>query len=139
MKVRYLSAGIVPVRFLNGRPHFLLLRAYRSWDFPKGLVEPGEDPKEAAIRELREETGLQNPIFRWGEAFIETEPYGGGKVARYYLAEVPEGEVQLLPSRELGRPEHDEFRWLPYEKARELLVPRLQRVLDWAYAKIEGS
>lgn len=135
-KVRYRSAGIVPVRFIGEKPHFLLLRAYNYWDFPKGLIEPGENPKAAAIRELEEETGLKNPIFRWGDDFIETGPYNHGKVARYYLAEVPEGEVVLPVSMELGRPEHDEFRWLPYEEARKLLVQRLKRVLDWAYAKI---
>jgi bis(5'-nucleosidyl)-tetraphosphatase len=39
----------------------------------------------------------------------------------------------MLPvSAELGHPEHDEFRWLNYEAARPLLVPRVLAVLDWA-------
>ena len=37
-----LSAGIVPVALDDGEPRYLLLRAYRYWDFPKGVVEPGE-------------------------------------------------------------------------------------------------
>ena len=53
-----LSSGVVIVSLLNRKLRFLLLRAYRNWDFPKGLVEPGEEPIEAAIREVREETGL---------------------------------------------------------------------------------
>ena len=69
----------------------LLLRAYAYWDFPKGLVEPGEAPLAAAIREVAEETGLAGLVFRWGEAFLETEPYSGGKIARYYVAESPAG------------------------------------------------
>jgi len=33
---------------------------------------------------------------------------------------------------ELGRPEHDEFRWLPYQEARALLSPRLIPILEWS-------
>ena len=111
---------------------FLLLRAFRYWDFPKGAVEAGEDPLAAALREVAEESGLTGLDFRWGERFRETEPYSHGKVARYYLAESAAGDVQLAVNPELGRPEHDEFRWLDYGAARALLVPRVQRVLDWA-------
>ena len=38
---------------------FLMLRAFSHWDFPKGLLENGEDPKQAALREVREETTLR--------------------------------------------------------------------------------
>jgi bis(5'-nucleosidyl)-tetraphosphatase len=47
--------------------------------------------------------------------------------------------VHLRPSPELGRPEHDEFRWLGYREARALLVPRVQRALDWAEAIVAAS
>ncbi|HKJ09029.1 MAG TPA: NUDIX domain-containing protein [Gammaproteobacteria bacterium] len=127
-----LSAGVVPVRCRDGGWRFLLLRAYRYWDFPKGEVEAGERPLEAALRELKEETGLEHPVLRWGEHHCETPPYGHGKVARYYLAESDTGEVVLGINPELGRPEHHEFRWLAYDEARSLLVPRVQAVLDWA-------
>src|SRR5690606_24534533 len=83
------SAGIVPVRFIDGVPHYLLLRAFRYWDFPKGEIEADENPLEAAIRELAEETTLTDVHFRWGQGFRETPPYARGKVARYYLAETP--------------------------------------------------
>lgn len=56
----------------------LLLCCYRYWDFPKGELEPGEDPLYAARREVTEEAGLQGLDFRWGKG------YAGGKVARYY-------------------------------------------------------
>ncbi len=128
-----LSAGVVLVRYLRREPHYLLLRAYNYWDFPKGQVEAGEQPLQAAIREVEEETGLDHLVFRWGGIYRETPPYGKGKVARYYLAEAPEGEVFLPVSKELGRPEHQEFRWLPYHQAHQLLVPRLQVILDWAH------
>ena len=120
------------VRRFDDKYRYLLLRAYEYWDFPKGMVEPGEDPLAAAIREVKEETTLTDLDFRWGHAFTETEPYGKNKIARYYVAESPQGEVFLPVTEELGKPEHDEFRWLEYDAARGLLVPRVLAVLDWA-------
>ena len=110
----------------------LVLRAYRNWDFPKGLVEDDESPRDAAVREAWEETSLQDLRFRWGDEYRETLPYAGQKVSRYYLAESPGGEVKLRISEELGRPEHDEFRWVSFDAAEDVLPPRLAIVLEWA-------
>jgi 8-oxo-dGTP pyrophosphatase MutT (NUDIX family) len=131
MKNHVLSAGVIIVRGLPA-PRYLLLRAFRYWDFPKGIVEPGEEPLAAARREVREETGLMLLNFRWGEAYRETGPYGAGKIARYYLAESPEGDVYLPVNPALGKPEHDEFRWVDFEAAHALLGTRLRPVLHWA-------
>ncbi len=130
------SAGVVVVRPAASGWQFLLLRAYRHWDFPKGQIEAGESPLAAARREVREETGLTALRFPWGEAFCETPPYGRGKVARYYLAVAEQGQVTLPINPQLGRAEHHEYRWLDYRAARALLVPRLQAVLDWAQARL---
>ena len=128
-----LSAGVVVTRRVDYAPRYLLLRAYRYWDFPKGLVEPGESPRQAAQREVAEETGINQLHFRWGDVFFETEPYRGGrKRARYYVAETETDHVHLPVSEEQGRPEHDEVRWLAYAEARKLLAARLQAVLEWA-------
>ncbi|MDH3712394.1 MAG: NUDIX domain-containing protein [Gammaproteobacteria bacterium] len=129
-----LSAGVVVVRHYPSQRRYLLLRAYRYWDFPKGLVEAHELPLQAALRELAEETGLHDADLRWGEHYRETEVYGRGKVARYYLAACEHGDVHLPVNPELGRPEHHEFRWLNHAAARELLVARLQPILAWAHA-----
>jgi len=135
---RRLSSGAVVVRREGDSWRYLVLRAYRNWDFPKGLVEPGEDPLRAALREVREETGLVALRLPWGEGFRETEPYAGGKVARFHVALAADGKVTLPVSPELGRPEHQEYRWAGYAQARELLVPRLQAILDWARGVVEG-
>lgn len=129
---RKLSAGIVVARCIAGRYHYLLLRAYRYWDFPKGEVAPDESPRQAARRETQEETGLAELQFRWGDGYIETPPYRGNKTARYYLAFSGSGEVVLGVSAALGRPEHHECRWLDYASAWRLLGPRLRAVLEWA-------
>ncbi len=116
----------------------LLLRVYNYWDFPKGLVEPGEDPLATARREVREETGIGELEFQWGEVFVETAPYGKTKVARYYLARTQVIDVELPVSPELGRPEHHEFRWLSFEAAGERAVPRIAAVLEWARTLVEA-
>jgi bis(5'-nucleosidyl)-tetraphosphatase len=137
MEPAVLSAGAVVVRRTAAGHVFLLLRAYRNWDFPKGVVEPGEAPIGAAVREVREETGIADLGFRWGEAFVETPPYARGKVARFYLAET-ETEAVDLGLNPSGRREHHAYRWLDYESARRLLVERLRAVLDWAEARLSG-
>jgi len=114
----------------------LLLRAYNYWDCPKGVVEPGEEPLTTAKREVLEEAGIIALDFRWGEACIETPPYAKNKVARYYLAATTQQSVTLAVNPELGRPEHQEFRWLGFDAAEALLVARLRAVLAWARARI---
>src|SRR5512139_2004862 len=76
-----LSAGVIVVRQQAPGWVVLVLRAYRNWDFPKGMVEPGETPLDAALREAAEEAAINDLVFRWGKAFCETAPYGAGKVA----------------------------------------------------------
>jgi bis(5'-nucleosidyl)-tetraphosphatase len=141
MEHKTLSAGVIVVRRVQGQGdwHYLLLRAYNYWDFPKGIVETGEEPLGAARREVEEETGLTELNFRWGHGFSETEPYGKGKTARYYVAETQQAEIILPISPELGHPEHHEYRWASYQEARGLLVPRVARILDWAHALINGK
>lgn len=56
---RETSAGGVVYRVEDGRPRFLLIRdSYANWGFPKGHLEQGERAEDAALREVREETGI---------------------------------------------------------------------------------
>jgi len=111
---------------------FLLLRAFNHWDFPKGMVEEGEEPLAAALREVEEESGISDLVFEWGDSFTQTGPYSRGKVAQYFIARTRTAEVQLLANPEIGRPEHAEFRWVSLEEASKMVSPRMQPVLKWA-------
>jgi len=88
---------------------------------------------------VSEATGPSGCVSPFGEAFIDTLPYAGGKIARYYLAETREERVTLPVSPELGRPEHHESRWVSFDEAEKLLPPRLAIVLDWARRTITGN
>lgn len=126
------AAGAVVFRRGEGGVRLLVLRAYAYWDFPKGLPEAGDSDFECAQREVREETGLEDLDYPFGEAHQETLPYADNRIARYYLAETDTVIIVLPPSPELGRPEHDEWRWVSFDEAEDLLPPRLALVLDWA-------
>ena len=132
------AAGAVIFRRSDRGIRLLVLRAYRNWDFPKGMIEPGEDALAAARREVEEETGLADVDYPFGDEFKETLPYSGNKVARYYLAETDAEKIVLPVSPELGRPEHHEFRWVSFDEAEELLAPRLAVVLEWARKTLAG-
>ena len=131
-----LSAGVVVARETADGARLLLLRAYKNWDFPKGRVEPGEDPLAAAIRETREEAGIDDLEFAWGYDYVETEPYAGGKVARYYIARTGAERIVLPVNPALGRPEHHEYRWVDLTEAFDLTGARLRPVIAWAASRI---
>jgi 8-oxo-dGTP pyrophosphatase MutT (NUDIX family) len=131
-RVPRVSAGVVVVRRVGDDWRFLLLRAFNHWDFPKGMVEAGEEPLDAAVREVREESLIEDLDFVWGGDSTQTGPYSGGKVARYYLASTRQVEITLPFNPEIGRAEHSEYRWVDYDQAMDLVSPRVKPVLKWA-------
>jgi|SRR5215213_4949747 len=111
---RIAEAGGVVVRSDKGTPHFLVIRAKKNpnhWIFPKGHIEDGESAKDAAIRELREEAGIEATVldrigdleFTYAEEII---------VVEFYL---------LRYSRTIGGGEQREFCWCKYEEALDRL------------------
>ena len=132
MTMSKLSCGVVLARRTPDGWVTLLLRAWHHWDFPKGIREPGEEPMQAAVREVREETAISDLSFAWGDRYFETGPYSRGKVARYYIAETETEDVELGPSPDTGEPEHHEWRWVTFDEAYDLGSPRVRQIVQWA-------
>ena len=109
------------------------------WSFPKGRLEKGETNLEAAIRELREETGLTHPrvipgFHREIRYFFRHRRRGLiDKAVVYFLAEVIEGNVTLSV-------EHVGATWLPMEQAIATLTwPNDRELLRHAHALIDSE
>lgn len=96
-------------------------RRYNDWTLPKGKLEDGESWQEAALREVKEETGCDARILGFAGAIAYLHD-GNPKVVRYWHM-MAEGE----PSTDIDE-EVDEVVWLPIEAA----VKRVQYPLEQA-------
>ena len=135
-EIKLYSAGVVVIRNEASKWLFLILRCYRNWDFPKGGLNNGESFIDAAIRETEEETSIKDLNFNWGDTYCDTTIYANRKVARYFIAQTEQSLIALPINPALGKAEHDEYKWASIEEARNILPPRLQPILEWAFERI---
>jgi 8-oxo-dGTP pyrophosphatase MutT (NUDIX family) len=110
------SAGILLFCEKEGKKLFLLLH-YPSghWDFIKGRIEKGEQPKEAALREAREETGITDIEFIDGfeERIQYSYQFGGREIRKqviFFLAKTKNTDVKISD-------EHLSYTWLEFDAA----------------------
>lgn len=103
----------IAVPRLDDQQYLMIERSESStssgyWNFPGGKIEEGEDPAEAALRELEEETGLEGDLRESGEWFIAAGERGYWRVFPF-LAEVEERDVVLDE-------DHSDYRWILAEE-----------------------
>jgi bis(5'-nucleosidyl)-tetraphosphatase len=110
------SAGFILLRKTAGGGVYLLLDYGKHWDYAKGHLEEGETAWQAAVRELREETGIRQvdrvPGFEQQMHYGFFSP-GKGRVQKtvtYFLGITRSDEVTVSA-------EHSGFAWLSYEEA----------------------
>ena len=150
-----LSAGILLFRQLEGRLQVLLIKPggpfWRgkdagAWMIPKGAVEPGEAPAEAALREFAEETGTVLSAVPFPLATVRQ---AGGKIVQAFAVEgdldpanIRSNEFELEWPPRSGRierfPEVAEARWMTLEEGRAMMLRSQIPLLDALDEKLKG-
>jgi 8-oxo-dGTP pyrophosphatase MutT (NUDIX family) len=121
------SAGGIVFRLERGKPRYLLIRdSYRNWGFPKGHLEPGEEPATAAVREVGEETGLRSLLLRGLIDTIDWDFRFRGqaihKVCHFFLME--SRRTRTSPQRAEGI---TACRWMSFDEAQRRISYRNAR------------
>lgn len=149
---REISAGGVALRQISGEWHVALIeprkessRTVRATStrtravlaLPKGLVDTGETPQAAAVREIREETGiLAEPVTKLGDVkYVYVRTWGDGervfKVVSFYLLRYVSGEIDDIT--QAMRIEVQRALWVPLaDAARQLAHSNERNVLRQA-------
>ena len=105
------SAGAAVFRTEDGMPEVLVIRHGSKWTFPKGHIESGESPEDAAVREVYEETGAHIRLLP-GFRHDMPSPKAGDRRMIIGFAAVYVGGI-LRPQEG----ETEEAVWLPVEEA----------------------
>jgi 8-oxo-dGTP pyrophosphatase MutT (NUDIX family) len=136
---RETSAGGVVYRLHAGHAVFLLIRdSYQNWGFPKGHLESGERAEDAAVREVREETGIDNLALRGQIETIDWYFRFRGqlihKVCHFYLMETTQASTNPQQAEGITA-----CRWVSYDDARAAIsYANARKVLARAHEMIVG-
>jgi predicted NUDIX family NTP pyrophosphohydrolase len=150
------SAGILLFRDRDGTAEVLLIKPggpfWRgkdagAWMIPKGMIEAGEAPAEAALREFEEETGVRLDSVPFPLARVRQS---GGKMVEAFAVEgdldpaaVRSNEFECEWPPKSGRrqsfPEVAEARWMSLAEARAMMLPSQLPLLDALEERISGG
>ncbi len=150
-----LSSGILLFRRRNGETEVLLIhpggpywarKDAGAWMIPKGGVDVGEAPRDAATREFEEETGARLPAEPFALCRVRQS---GGKIVEVFAAEGDfdtarlssiEFEMEWPPrSGQLRRyPEADRARWMTLAEARRMMLESQLPMLDALEARLQS-
>lgn len=150
--IQELSAGVIP--FHRESPdHWLYLALHSAtvrnprarWEFPKGGIEPGETPRQAAAREFVEETSLTDWAFR--EDFERSLSYTyvrkGSKILKtvtYYIVEVHDRTPLARSSEHVPDPLGHWHHWGTFEQITRLLFhAKIRQLFTEADAWLRGA
>lgn len=129
---REFSAGAVLVRSSKDRPMLAAIRPQGkksgTWALPKGAIDPGETPEDAAVREALEETGVHGTLVeKLGDVrYVYTwEGERVFKVVSFYLLRAGRGRIGDI--EDAMRVEVADARWLPLDDAQRLLAYKGER------------
>jgi mutator protein MutT len=125
-----ISAGGVAFRRSGAEVQVAIVSVKPSlrWQLPKGIVDPGETPEFTAVREVREEAGIETEILRLIETieyWYQRVQYGKRiryhKFVHFYLLQYQSGDVANHDH------EVEESRWVSFEEAIEMLAFKSER------------
>lgn len=142
-----LSAGVLLFRLRDDQVEVLLIKPggpfwrnkdVGAWMIPKGRVEKGEAPAEAALREFEEETGTKltavpfplTKIRQAGGKWVEAFALEGDLDAEKVLSNHFEVEWPPRSGRFESFPECEQARWMPLAEARRMMLPSQLPLLD---------
>ena len=131
------AAGLVLIgrRFQDDGPEIILPGL--EWQMPQGGIDAREDPRDAVMRELWEETGVKSAVYLGETNWLTYEfpPYSGppshrlapfrGQRQKWFALRFTgfEQEIDPLASRNGQPPEFDQWRWERLDRVADLVVP----------------
>lgn len=125
-----ISAGGVAYKTIEDRTEIAIIRTSKEgrWQLPKGIIDPGETPEQAALREVREEAGIDCELLkkihsidywyvdRWGQSPVRVHKHVHFFLMRFLRGDIADHDDEV-----------DEVRWSEIDETLDLLAFRAEK------------